>query len=887
MYAREQFHGYRNGHQLLQGNVELIQQDQDTVDRLSDISGQLRPGEEFAPYFTFYPLPSQTYYVVALTRQDLAAPRAGCVRTHSLFVPMPEWTAPTVLQTLRDVVSHFQLSADSNVLGHPSGAEEIRTWPRLESPWSLELVEAMFLEKRAPIAVFDAKDADLACFRLIAALWPALRKMFAVCTFSLGPRSVQGRPFDIVFAPKAARSRFSDWSGRRIEPSSTPYRPRHRWSNALAEAVFKDFPPNLDRLDELGILGGHQDASESRLRLSLFWRELADKSAESPEAVLGLIDIYTTAHPTSLRARESLANEIRVGVSTARRSFSDSQFWQYLLALTQKFEKGRLPKGTASVVRAAARARAANAPLACVSAFQESMTEGATLPAPLASAIGEGVSQATENDAEVLATLSAFPGRIGSQIISRSRVLANRLVFAAGNDSELLSGLHNLLQSADSKTRQSLLLRSALSFTRASQAGLLDSLLRGTSSSTLLFAVQAIGNATSFDVPQFDEPLVSAAHATHSILNLRKVVGLHESEGADRLLATTLTIQSEDVRWLSQSISEPQRKARVLAELIHVSSDHQIKQLVENASADFDLLATLAVDSLTYALPMTRLLGLASVSDEQLSSYGSSLLRQLSPEDTAYRPLALHVISRLQGNSELLDDRALLQTVETLVATGSGREAIDSLFSGRTSDTAVSRALYAYDLGSQRFKSQLHSRIDLVTGRILQSGLAGLSKPDFRTIAEMLNRSGDSNRRGQAVACGRVLDQCFASPHLPVGDLVVAAFPIVYREVRSGSPGFNLLDLLFTDWDHCKTIRRKLVETYIRSAWPPVGVLICAWRAHDVDRVLRSLQKAWRGREYLKSIQESLSQYEGPDKELLSRALRSFVAIESIDAEDD
>jgi hypothetical protein len=47
---------------------------------------------------------------VALTRQDLAAPRAGCVRTHSLFVPMPEWTAPTVVRP----AFHRQLSCHNS-----------------------------------------------------------------------------------------------------------------------------------------------------------------------------------------------------------------------------------------------------------------------------------------------------------------------------------------------------------------------------------------------------------------------------------------------------------------------------------------------------------------------------------------------------------------------------------------------------------------------------------------------------------------------------------------------------------------------------------------------------------------------------------------------------
>ena len=65
--------------------------DQDVVNRLSDLTGRLRPGELFDPYLTAYPLPRRGYYVVARTFQDLDAPRSGCVLTRSLLVPMDAW----------------------------------------------------------------------------------------------------------------------------------------------------------------------------------------------------------------------------------------------------------------------------------------------------------------------------------------------------------------------------------------------------------------------------------------------------------------------------------------------------------------------------------------------------------------------------------------------------------------------------------------------------------------------------------------------------------------------------------------------------------------------------------------------------------------------------
>ncbi len=89
--VEQQLHGYRAGHQLLATSTILSRDDQDLIDRLSDLSGPLAPSQEFEPYVTTYPLPSGAYYVVASTWQDKLATRAGCVLTRSLLVPAEYW----------------------------------------------------------------------------------------------------------------------------------------------------------------------------------------------------------------------------------------------------------------------------------------------------------------------------------------------------------------------------------------------------------------------------------------------------------------------------------------------------------------------------------------------------------------------------------------------------------------------------------------------------------------------------------------------------------------------------------------------------------------------------------------------------------------------------
>jgi hypothetical protein len=269
----QQIHGYRSGHQLIASTRRVPRQDQDLIDRLSDIGGQLRPGETFKPYLTAYPLPSGSDYVVARTWQDFGAPRSGCVRTRSLIVPMAEWQSMDGIRTLLPLLVPVEFEEKLARLAPERSAPSTRT---VSDPRRTELVEALFFEPRQPVVVFDSAEAEPIVERLLAAFWPALKQNFSVSTYALAPRKIGGRPFDLVFAPKGARARFSDWSGRRVEGASKSE--RHPWSRLVSEKIFDAEHPDLRTIDTLGALGTDQRGDEGVLRLSLMWNDLAAKS---------------------------------------------------------------------------------------------------------------------------------------------------------------------------------------------------------------------------------------------------------------------------------------------------------------------------------------------------------------------------------------------------------------------------------------------------------------------------------------------------------------------------------------------------------------------------------------------------------------------------------
>ena len=219
--VERQVHGYRQGHQTLAASAQLPKEDQSAVDRLSDVAGPLRPRERFNPYLTSYPLPSGERYVLARMWQDLIVARAGCVRTVSLIIPIADWAAAESLSPFLDLLKFDR---------PPEAANATREIVSSSCPTPLspapdfrasELLEALFLEEPRPVVVFDVPAPDLIAARLLTALWPSMRRRFALSTFALSPRKVSGRDFDLVFAPKDARAKFADWKGRRVDGGPT------------------------------------------------------------------------------------------------------------------------------------------------------------------------------------------------------------------------------------------------------------------------------------------------------------------------------------------------------------------------------------------------------------------------------------------------------------------------------------------------------------------------------------------------------------------------------------------------------------------------------------------------------------------------------------------
>jgi GTPase-associated protein 1, N-terminal domain type 1 len=293
------FHGYRRGHEQLAASVRLSQADSDVVTRLSDLSGTLLSGFVLKSYLTLYPLPSSKFYAVALTRPDPSAPRTGCVLTHTLLLKMEQWST---VAFPREVSSLFIESAAAPE--GPISSLEYEPEVSFEKPQlaqvSLEdedFVGRYFGEGIRPIVWVDASDPEEKLWAIVTGLWPALRRSFSACTLCLQPRNLQKRPFDLMFSPGVASSRFSRLSADHFITS--PPLTGEPWQREFAVQLFG---------------GGYTDPQSKTVNFALddnplsirkvfLFRDLWNRSAEKPTAAIGAFDLLESLHAPETTSR--------------------------------------------------------------------------------------------------------------------------------------------------------------------------------------------------------------------------------------------------------------------------------------------------------------------------------------------------------------------------------------------------------------------------------------------------------------------------------------------------------------------------------------------------------------------------------------------------------
>lgn len=847
----EQLHGYRQGHQLLSSTIRLEKDDQDLIDRLSDIAGPLGPNERFVPYITCYPLPSRSYYVVARTWQDLDAPRAGCVRTRSLLVPMSIWEELESVIGLVDLVSKGGESepAKKRVLvdvGIVSLAE-------IDPRQGIELVEALFLEDRAPIVVFDAEFPELLTLRILTALWPSFRRNFAVSTFCRSPRSLGRRSFDLVFSPKDARSRFSDWPGRRVDGRKRePV--RHPWSKSIVEGVLVAPYPSLKMLDAIGEMSSDGNGSETALRVSLLWEDLKRKSRTSPNAALGLLDIASTRSERNINIIRSLEPVLLNSSRMAVEQMAAHEAWRFLKALVSKLDYEFFSKEFAHSISQSATHLTSIEPEEALS-FAESYLLETNVFDPLIEGISAGIALSFSQEIEdKLSNLE--DSKLLKITLNSPRLLREVVKTGGALTAKLATAMSNIGCSLSPSLRKMTLPLLVLD----AHAPLARLLLSQGAANELKEHLIHLLRTNSLESEEMRSVLMECAFKLGETEKLRQVVSeMRPSQQVNSIIEGLIGQEVSDLEWVLTSINLDQERRQVfLYVMLSKVSRNDMKRLISSIEQAKHVFAILDVKSPSHLKLLSSILRELELQSVDALSLIMILLPYLKNREGAeWAQKAIDISLGLSASD--ISSKKLAQLLNKAADDLSGSRVFEIGLRPGLPVKSAARNVEALNQCKGSARIRLLEAVDEMATQISRRGSLDLSLETSETLSAILWESDQSHRKVLIKASVKLLPYLLNQPSISASPLIAATFPVVYRELAVE----NLSDFLsvvfrFGDWDKCKTARRSLVQAFMSSNWRIVDLAIAAARSADTTRIFEIIAKEPNGYKILETLNSEI-----------------------------
>lgn len=860
-------HGYRQGHQLLSSTIRLTKTDQDLIDRLSDVAGPLSPGERFSPYLTLYPLPSETHYVVARTWQDLDAPRAGCVRTRSVLVPMSEWQE---MQDLASIVAMVVKAGPDQPAERQTPATVRTLLPPVDPLQGTELIEALFLEERAPIVVFDAEMPEPLALRLTTALWPGLRRTFSMSTFARSPRTIGRRSFDLVFASREARSRFADWTGRRIDGKKRGAA-RHPWSAPIVDQILSAPIPSLRSLDVLGEMSSDGVGSESALRVSLLWDDLRRKLPKSPTAALGMLDIVNTRKVRQINLIRELEPALARSAAMAAATMQVEDAWRYLSALIQKLEGFNPSMPVAESIRNTALNLASHHPIETLETISTLNVEPQNVL--LVSAAADGLSRSL--DLNVAKRLSCLDGKDLLDLLFASTSLAEGML---GRFPAFSFALAAALQTADDSTRAKAiqrLLGLLVDDSHVEPARLLIDDLDADELVTAATHVYAVNGLSSAEIRGV---LVGRARKLQADAVLREAVSdIGTSAGAYALVKATLQHTAADMYWLLNSSTLKRRwRIELIRSLLATASSQQLRDILADQRS------------------LTKTINLLNAADESDGELLSRIAESVAIPSRDYVTLVVALLSTLKVDvsTELvgkaielalpLEPNEVPSTTldQLLSAVGdklNGGRAMRVGLNPGVSSAAASRNLVAFGYAPIAARRALFTCVEEMARALKGRHQLDISVEAAEAASTLLWESRTVIANGFVRASAILLPLALEERREVASPLIAVTFPPVYRELAKQS-AFDMVSLMFIflDLDKCKSARRRLIDAFVHSEWRTSDIAIAAVRAGDPVRILGGIARERGGEQVLRDLSADLKKVPKELREPIRAALKEL-----------
>jgi hypothetical protein len=860
---RQLVHGYEHGHRLLAGGSPTSREDADLITRLSDLSGGMVPGESLSPYVTAYPLPSGTYYAVAKTWPDRDAPRAGCVLTHTLLVPMAMLTSANDLMPVASLLRHPK--RDGSLRSLPAERR-----PRIDvvgEPGVDDFIAKFFGEGIRPLVWFAASESEALLWRVLSALWPAMRANFACCTFALQPRTLDDRPFDLMFAPAGARSRFAEYLGAH-EVSAVPERKIEPWAATWKSYLLGSANEEHSEIRELRL---GLDDNPNAIRKVFLFSELRERASTAPLAAIGALDILESlGTPTRANGRISdLVKRAIAGTENAPPDWALEVLCLVGLRL-DRVDASAVDRETEGLLEESVRRCAERVPIVAVQLAERLATRDVG-KLPRSFVVGLSDTFVRSDDRNVLANLAAAP-QLGLNILEVLPETATKLLDSGRRVGmpwgDVLASWYGGIR--DPEKRRALRFALIPEMKHAEDAPLLVELLgdlqppevAAVLSRTRHHAV-AVELGRAF-MELVGERFPAETHATAAALRFEP------QSAAAYVVAGAFPVTAAGV---DAAIALENCGGFVLAAVVDRAFRRAPTKWLQPAAmvpAFWECLLNDIRDEYV-----------AGVASRLVTTLGRSAIAAVpdAPDTVEFAPRAVqsHAIR------ELLTDHVMGMATNDDLRRWLRKEWCASLV---RRDASILRTVLADALSSGvthpaqtwleawRTLDVVSETIPDTAGSVLElCGLLLWRRPtpwprDASDIwCRLLRRSVSDPARHEA-ACAQAIRYCFDNPKLPVGATVAETFFSVHQAaVRDQArPGWDFFG--WTSWDKGGELRRRLVDAFVASDWEPHWFVAAACEPWLLRKLCKRMLRQWKGEAFLERALEQLRQLVPPRTKL-------------------
>lgn len=894
-------HGYRRGHERLAGSIKLANADADLITRLSDLSGTLSASTLFEPYLTVYPLPSGSFYAIAQTWLDTQATRSGCVITHTLLVKPEAWR--TALQPA-GLVKLFLPPLDRStyepyersllwydVLNKAEGAKNAVTGAHVNFTLNY------FAEGKRPIVWFGNPDPIATFWQLVTGLWPALRERFATCTFCLRPRTLDDRPFDLMFAPFDMHARFLKLGADHVVDSANaaPISPGDAWCRHWAERLFGGAADTVTTRD---LWAGLDDDPTAIRRVYLVDSALRTDDAD-PLAAVGAMDLVESVARSPDAAPNAKTEVALRAVSVAGGSVDVAKGLECLRLIEDRLRRNAYvfiaPQVGSALSRAVAGHTACNPELVAESSRDAPAISSEGDLSWYGHGLLDGFRHLAESSPTKLGSLRKLPAVAQRlfRIDPAVSVAYGGALFSQRKLPELQTAFREWLHSdmfvhVGPATRRAL-----LPSVNARDVEILPELLRGVSESEVHEILASLQNTLAD--PGIERTLESTV-VSEFPESTRAWLSRAPSwrQGFEALASATYpqTRQGLD-ELLSDTEMTGTRRCFVLASYLHrVGGDRRFPLwLCDAAHKDLCLIATLLDPGAIEHDEVDQVLAKLLSECEGIKLAHSSEIVQLLP--AAKRRTCFHQVLDTTFNDLFRGYLSGTLTEAAAVALLEGEYGGDWI---RTHPQSRLRGLLTHDIWKSTnwtnawrilliSPTSFYQRHDDIISDVIDGLLRSYGQPWSPEVAMMWRNiivraeNAGASAHIQLALCVQAVQFALGNPRLPVSAVLVGAFSNVYDAVVSRDvlpPETRTLFGLW-DWDKGKELRRGLVDAFFSSNWPP-GDLACAVESESLLRkIVKRIHRKYDGERYLHSMLADLRQRVVPEELRMHDLLASIL----------